>query len=79
MKWTLPLTPKNSTNALEITENKPAPKHGFFAQYIRELEKKDDWDEVTGKFRIFRNEKCTVEIELDTEKDLPPFRTIGMD
>lgn len=78
MKWTLPLTPMNSTNALEIAEYKPAPKHGFFAQYIRELEKNDDWDDVTGKFRIFRHGKGTVVIELDIEKDLPPFRTMGM-
>jgi hypothetical protein len=69
MKWTLPLRPDHiplgSLNRIEIVEKKPAPKHGYFAEYLRKLKDKDDWSEVTGNFRIFKQGKMGIVIELD--------------
>lgn len=81
MKWILNLRPKHpqleSNNTIHVSES-PEPKHGYFAEFIRDLEKKDDWDEINGKFRIFSHGRGRVVIELDTGKKLPPFTTIDM-
>ena len=68
MKWILSLNavyrPTEIDNVLEMSES-PTPEHSYFAQYVKELKNRNDWNEVTGKFRIFKRGKGSVVIEID--------------